>query len=79
MKLIQTRIPEAEYDLLRRRARADGKTMQDWIRSAIRTKLLPDDVDPKDPLFTGFPLVRRKGAKSDVATRHDELLYAAKS
>jgi hypothetical protein len=53
--------------------------MQDWIRSAIRSKLLPDAVDPKDPLFTGFPLIRRKGAKSDVATRHDELLYAAKS
>lgn len=77
MKLIQTRIPEAEYDLLRRRAQTEGKTMQDWIREAIRTKLLPDEVDPNDPLFGGFPLVRKKGPKSDVATRHDELLYGA--
>ena len=51
--------------------------MQDWIREAIRTKLLPDEVDPNDPLFGGFPLVRKKGPKSDVATRHDELLYGA--
>jgi hypothetical protein len=75
MKLIQTRIPEAEYELLRRRARVEGTTMQDWIRKAIRAQLLPDDVDPTDPLFTAFPLVRGKGPKVNVAERHDELLY----
>jgi hypothetical protein len=78
MKLIQTRIPEAEYDLLRHKAATEGKTMQDWIREAIRSKLLPDVVDSADPLFHGFPLVRRKGPKGDVATRHDEYLYGAR-
>lgn len=75
MKLIQTRIPEAEYELLHRRARAEGKTMQEWIRCAIRSRLLPDDVDAGDPLSTGFPLVRGKGQKVDIAERHDKLLY----
>jgi hypothetical protein len=75
MKLIQTRVPEAEYDLLRRKARGEGKTMQDWIRAAIRAQLLPDKVDPADPIFTAFPLVRRKGPKSNIAERHDEILY----
>jgi len=75
MKLIQTRVPEAEYELLRRKARAEGKTMQEWIRGAIRSRLLPDVVDPADPLFSGFPLVRGKGPKVDIAERHDELLY----
>jgi hypothetical protein len=75
MKLIQTRVPEAEYDLLRRKAREEGKTMQEWIRVAIRARLLPDEVDPSDRLFTAFPLVRRKGPKVDVAERHDEILY----
>lgn len=75
MKLIQTRVPEAEYDLLRRKARGEGKTMQDWIRAAIRAQLLSDKVDPTDPIFTAFPLVRRKGPKSNVAGRHDEILY----
>jgi hypothetical protein len=75
MKLIQTRIPEAEYDLLRREAKAEGKTMQEWIRAAIRNRLLPDEVDPDDPLFRAFPLVRGRGPKVDVAERHDELLY----
>ena len=75
MKLIQTRVPEAEYELLRRRARGEGKTMQDWIRAAIRAQLLPDQVDPTDPIFTAFPLVRRKGPKTNVAERHDDFLY----
>jgi Ribbon-helix-helix protein, copG family len=75
MKLIQTRVPEAEYDLLRRKAKAEGKTMQEWIRAAIRNRLLPDEVDSADPIFGAFPLVRGKGAKVDVAERHDEFLY----
>jgi hypothetical protein len=75
MKLIQTRVPEAEYDLLRRKAKAAGVTMQDWIRAALRDRLLPDEVDSEDPIFSAFPLVRGKGPKVDVAERHDELLY----
>ncbi len=75
MKLIQTRVPEAEYELLRRKARGEGKTMQDWIRAALRAQLLPDNVDPSDPLFTAFPLVRRKGPRTNVAEHHDEILY----
>lgn len=77
MKLIQTRIPEGEYDLLRRKARGEGKTMQDWIRGAIRAQLLPDKVDPTDPIFSSFPLVRGKGPKSNLAEDHDEVLYGS--
>jgi hypothetical protein len=75
MKLIQARIPEAEYELLRRRARVEGTTMQEWIRKAIRAQLLPDQVDPADSLFTAFPLVRGKGPKVNVAEHHDDILY----
>jgi hypothetical protein len=75
MKLIQTRAPESEHELLRRRARAEGKKMQEWIRGAIRSRLIADEVDPANPLFSGFPLVRGKGPKVDVAERHDALLY----
>jgi hypothetical protein len=49
--------------------------MQDWIRAAIRAQLLPDTVDPTDPILTAFPLVHREGPKSNVAGHHDELLY----
>lgn len=75
MKLIQARVPEAEYELLRRQARREKTTMQEWVRQAIRDKLLTDDVNPDDPLYTGFPLVQGKGPRVDVARRHDELLY----
>ena len=75
MKLIRTRVPKAEFEMLRRKAQGEGKTMQEWIRAAIRAQLLPEDVNPTDPIFTAFPLVRRKGPKTNVAERHDELLY----
>lgn len=49
--------------------------MQAWIRTAIRAQLLPDKVDPTDPIFSAFPLVRRKGPRSNVAERHDDVRY----
>lgn len=77
MKLIQARVPEAEYELLKRAARAEGETMQTWIRTAIRDKLFPDTVNPADPVFKAFPLIRSRGRKTNFAEEHDELLYAA--
>lgn len=77
MKLVQARIPEAEFELLRRQAKTERTTMQEWIRRAIRERLLPDEVDPSDPIFTSFPLVRGKGPKVAVSSRHDEYLYGS--
>lgn len=76
MKLIQARVPEAEYELLRRKARQAGKPMQELIREAIRAHLLPDTVDPEDPIFRAFPLFRSKdGRRVRASERHDEILY----
>ncbi len=75
MKLVQTRISRTEYDLICRRVRAEGKTLEEWIRAAIRYKLSSDAVDPRDPIFAAFPLVRRRGSKTNVAQNHDEILY----
>ena len=78
MKLIQARIPEAEYDLLRREAKRSGKSLQDIIREALRARLLEDTVNPDDPLFAAFPLFRsRDGRKARISERHDEALYGA--
>ncbi len=75
MKLVQARIPEAEFELLRRQAKSERTTMQEWVRRAIRERLLPDEVDPSDPIFSAFPLVRGKSPRVDVSARHDEYLY----
>jgi hypothetical protein len=76
MKLVQARIPEAEYELLRREAKRSGKTLQDIIREALRARLLDDTVEPSDPLFRAFPLFRSKdGRKARISERHDEVLY----
>ncbi len=78
MKLIQARIPEAEYELLRREAKRSGKSLQDIIREALRARLLDDSVEPTDPLFKAFPLFRSKdGRKARISERHDEVLYGA--
>ena len=78
MKLIQARIPEAEYELLRRKARRAGTPMQDVIREALRAHLLPDTVDPEDPIFQPLPVFRSKGGrKARASERHDEILYGA--
>ena len=76
MKLVQARIPEAEYDLLRREARRTGKSLQDIICEALRARLLEDAVNPDDPLLGAFPLFRsRDGRKARISERNDEALY----
>ena len=76
MKLVQARVPDAYYDLLRKAARKKRKPMQEIVREALRAHLLPDGIDTDDPLLTAFPLFRSKGrGKEAIARRHDEFLY----
>jgi len=77
MPLVQTEVPQGEYDLLRRRAHAEGKPLKTVIREALRAHLLPDTVDPEDPIFHIFPLQRTKGKTHWASRDHDELLYPA--
>ena len=78
MKLVQARIPEVDFRLLRRRAKKSGKTIQAVVREALRGHLLAEDVDPKDRLWAAFPLGRGRGGRRTDAERHDELLYGAR-
>ncbi|MFZ1024487.1 MAG: hypothetical protein WAN87_10180 [Thermoplasmata archaeon] len=75
MKLVQTAIGEEEYQLLRQRAAAEGKSMKEVAREALRAHLLPDRVNPQDPVFHAFPLLRTKGKPSWGSKDHDKLLY----
>jgi hypothetical protein len=78
MALVQAQIPESEYDMLRRRARAEGKPIKTVVREALRAHLLPDKVNPDDPVFRMFPLVNQKGRRRWDSRDHDELLYPAR-
>ena len=75
MPLVQTQVPESEYDLLKRRARAEGKPIKAVIREALRAHLIPDTVDPSDPIFHIFPLQKGKGRMHWDSRDHDEILY----
>ena len=75
MPLVQAVVPESEYDLLRQRARKEGKPMKAVIREALRAHLVPDTVDPDDPIFHLFPLQTRRGRRRWTSRDHDELLY----
>jgi hypothetical protein len=78
MALVQAQIPESEYDMLRRRARAEGKPIKTVVREALRAHLLPDKVNPDDSVFRMFPLVNKKGRRRRDSRDHDDLLYPAR-
>ncbi len=78
MPLVQAQVPEAEYELLRHRARSEGKPIKVIVREALRAHLLPDRVDPDDPIFHLFPLQTLKGRKHWASRDHDELLYPSR-
>jgi Ribbon-helix-helix protein, copG family len=78
MPLVQTVVPESEYDLLRQRARKEGKPLKAVIREALRAHLVPDVVNPSDPIFHIFPLQKKKGRKHWDSRDHDELLYPSR-
>ncbi len=75
MKVVQTQVNETEYGLLAAYAKARKTTIKDAVREAIRKLTLADSVDPSDPVFTMFPLTRKKARHSDAAERHDAYLY----
>jgi hypothetical protein len=75
MPLVRATLPDSEYDLLRQRARKEGKPMSTVIREALRAHLLPDVVDPKDAVFQVFPLQPKKGRVHWASRNHDDILY----
>ncbi len=76
MTVVQTRLPELEYELLRKRARSEHLPIQDVVRAAIRAHVFEDTVDPSEPIFR--ELAHQKGPRGkDRTVEHvDELLYA---
>ncbi len=75
MTVVQTRLPELEYELLRRRARSEHRPIQDIVRQAIRDHILNDTVDPTEPIFRelAHPAGRRG---RDRSSQHvDEIVY----
>ncbi len=76
MKLVQTAVADDEYRLLRERASKEGKTMKQVAREALRAHLLPDRVNPNDPIFSAFPLIKRRGPRTTASVEHDAILYA---
>jgi hypothetical protein len=75
LRLVQARIPEVEFQMLHRRAKAEGKSVQALVREALRAKLLPDTVEPNDPLFDLFPLIAKRGKPHRLSEDHDRYLY----
>ncbi len=76
MKLVQTAIADEEYRLLRERASKEGKSMKEIAREALRAHLLPDRVNPADPIFHAFPLIHGRGRRTTGSVDHDKILYS---
>ena len=69
MATIQIRdIPESSYEVIRRRARADGRSMQSYMRAAIeRMAATPDRAEL-------FELIRSHVESHGIAVDIDDLL-----
>lgn len=79
MKLVQAKIPEAEYLLLKKKATDEHKTLQEVIRDALKSYLLSDSLDVKDPLFKAFPMTGETGGKEETSIDHDIVIYGGKN
>jgi plasmid stability protein len=75
MKLVQAKIPEIEYIMLKKKAAREHRTLQDVIRESLRASILSDEVDPTDAFFQEFSAAETKGKKENTSVRHDDVLY----
>ena len=75
MKVVQTKLTDAEYELLKAYARSRKLTLSEALRQIVRERVLEGGVDPEDPLFTEGPSVKARGVPERTSERHDELLY----
>jgi len=75
MKIVQTELNEAEYELLVDYARRKGRTIKEALREATLKLVVSDTVDPDDSLFTEPPSVKGTGKKERTSVVHDRLLY----
>ena len=75
MTVVQTRLPEMEYELLRKRARSEHRPIQEVVREAIRAHVLTDAVDPTEPIFRELAHQKGTRGRDRTAERVDEVLY----
>ncbi len=78
MKVAQTELTEAEYQLLLHYADRHGITLKQALREATRLLVLSDRVDPDDPIFN-LHIVPGTGKKERTSVEHDKLLYGEDS
>ncbi|MGQ4915419.1 MAG: ribbon-helix-helix protein, CopG family [Candidatus Asgardarchaeia archaeon] len=75
MKVVQTTLDDAEYQLLKKMAKEKKKTIKELVREAIRRLIEEDRIDPQDPIFTKSLLVVEKGRSEKTSEEHDKVLY----
>lgn len=76
MTVVQARLPELEYEMLRRRARSEHRPIQDVVRQAIRAHVLNDAVDPSEPIFRELAHPAGRRGRDRSAQHVDEVVYS---
>lgn len=75
MKVVQTTLNEAEYQLLKKIAEERKITIKELVREAIRLLIEEDRINPQDPIFTEPPLIVEKGRSEKTSEKHNKVLY----
>lgn len=78
MTVVRIVLSQAEYELLRRRSKTEGRSKQEIVREALRAYLLPDRFVPDDPLFKAFPRARGRRGTDRTSERVDDVVYGSR-
>jgi hypothetical protein len=72
MKVVQTRLNDGDYLLLKEMALKSHRSIKDIAREALLTYIKKTEVDPEDSMFSAP--VAKEGARNG-STAHDRYLY----
>ena len=75
MKVVQTKLSNIEYNLLKRYAESKGITIKDALREIIKKCVLDDKTYNDDPIFKLPPSVKSKGIIDRGSIEHNKYLY----
>jgi len=73
-KVVQTRLDDEEYRMLREVLRGKGLSLKEGVHMAVTRLLLEETkLDPSDPFLSRIPTGR--SGRKDLSRAHDKYLY----
>jgi len=75
MKVVQTKLNNIEYEMLRKYAEARGLTITEALREIIRKVVIEEKINENDPIFVEEPAAKKTGRIDRTSEEHNKVLY----